>query len=92
MTSRRSEKKTVRELFGHKHRSAALDVQEPLALLSIYASRNNQIDKAPMWVCGGLYAQGRAYSSGHVIRDDLELWFDKPALEQWYKDRKIVAL
>lgn len=42
-----------------------------------------------MWVCGGLYPQGRAYSSGHVIRADIELWFDKPALEQWYKDRNI---
>jgi pectate disaccharide-lyase len=83
------EKKSVFELFGHKHRSAALDAQEPLALLSIYACRTGQCDKMPMWVCGGLYAQGRAYSTGHVIRDDLELWFDKPALEQWYKDRNI---
>jgi len=83
------EKKTVFELFGHKHRTAALDTQEPLALLSIYACRKGQFDKAPMWVCGGLYPQGRAYSSGHVIRADIELWFDKPALEQWYKDRNI---
>ena len=75
------EGKTVFELFGRKHRTAALDVQEPLALLSIYAAETGQFDKIPMWFCGGLYGGGRAFSSGYVVSHEFELWFDKPALE-----------
>ena len=81
------EGKSVAELLQDKHRTANLDAMEPLALLSIYAAQTGQYNFIPGWTAGGLYL--KVSSVGHIVSKEMQLWFDKPALKQFYKDANI---
>ncbi len=81
------EGKTVSELLQDSHRTANLDAMEPLALLSIYAAQTGQYNIIPGWTAGGLYL--KVSSVGHIVSKEMQLWFDKPALKQFYKDNNI---
>ena len=81
------EGKTVSELLQNSHRTANLDAMEPLALLSIYAAQTGQYNIMPSWTAGGLYL--KISSVGHIVSKEMQLWFDKPALKQFYKDNNI---
>ena len=81
------EGKTVAELLQDSHRTANLDAMEPLALLSIYAAQTGQFNIIPEWTAGGLYL--KVSSVGHIVSKEMQLWFDKPALIQFYKDSNI---
>ena len=81
------EGKSVAELLQDTHRTANLDAMEPLALLSIYAAQTAQYNIMPEWTAGGLYLQ--VSSVGHIVGKEIQLWFDKPALKQFYKDSNI---
>lgn len=75
------------EASGRKHKIASLDAMEPVALLSIYAAQTGQYNIMPEWYAGGLYL--RVGTMGHVVGMDLQLWFDKPALKEFYKKNNI---
>jgi len=79
--------KSLIEVMGEKHKIAALDAMEPLALLSIYAAQTGQYNSMPGWTAGGLYLM--VGSMGHIVGRELQLWFDKPALKQFYKSHNI---
>ena len=81
------EGKSVAELLQDTHRTANLDAMEPLALLSIYAAQTGRYDIMPGWTAGGLYL--KVSSVGHIVGKEMQLWFDKPALKQFYKDSNI---
>ena len=81
------EGKSVAELLQDTHKTANLDAMEPLALLSIYAAQTGQYDIIPCWTAGGLYL--KVSSVGHIVGKEIQLWFDKPALKQFYKDSNI---
>ena len=81
------EGKTVVELLQDEHKTANLDSMEPLALLSIYAAQTGQYNIIPGWTAGGLYL--KVSSVGHIVSKEMQLWFDKPALKQFYKDSNI---
>ena len=81
------EGKSVAELLQDTHRTANLDAMEPLALLSIYAAQTGRYDIMPEWTAGGLYL--KVSSVGHSVSKEMQLWFDKPALKQFYKDSNI---
>ena len=81
------EGKSVAELLQDSHRTANLDAMEPLALLSIYAAQTGQYNIMPEWTAGGLYL--KVSSVGHIVSKEMQLWFDKPALKQFYKDSHI---
>ena len=81
------EGKTVAELLQDSHKTANLDAMEPLALLSIYAAQTGQFYIMPEWTAGGLYL--KVSSVGHIVSKEMQLWFDKPALKQFYKDSNI---
>ncbi len=81
------EGKTVIELLHDKHRTANLDAMEPLALLSIYAAQRGQYNIIPGWTAGGLYL--KVNSVGHIVSKEMQLWFNKPALKQFYQDCNI---
>ncbi len=81
------EGKSVAELLQDTHRTANLDAMEPLALLSIYAAQTGQYHIIPEWTAGGLYL--KVSSVGHIVSKELQLWFDKPALKQFYNDSNI---
>ena len=81
------EGKKVYELLQDKHRTANLDAMEPLALLSIYAAQTGQFNLIPSWTAGGLYL--KVNSVGHIVSKEMQLWFDKPALQQFYEDCNI---
>ena len=81
------EGKTVAELLQDSHRTANLDAMEPLALLSIYAAQTGQFNIIPEWTAGGLYL--KVSSVGHIVSKEMQLWFDKPALKQFYMDSNI---
>ena len=81
------EGKSVAELLQDTHRTANLDAMEPLALLSIYAAQTRQYNIMPEWTAGGLYL--KVSSVGHIVGKEIQLWFDKPALKQFYKDNNI---
>ena len=81
------EGKSVAELLQDTHRTANLDAMEPLALLSIYAAQTGRYDIMPEWTAGGLYL--KVSSVGHTVSKEMQLWFDKPALKQFYKDNNI---
>ena len=81
------EGKSVAELLQDTHRTANLDAMEPLALLSIYAAQTGRYDIMPEWTAGGLYL--KVTSVGHIVSKEMQLWFDKPALKQFYKDSNI---
>ena len=81
------EGKSVIELLQDTHKTANLDVMEPLALLSIYAAQTGQYNIIPGWTAGGLYL--KVSSVGHIVGKEIQLWFDKPALKQFYKDNNI---
>ncbi len=81
------EGRTVAELLQDTHRTANLDAMEPLALLSIYAAQTGQYNILPGWTAGGLYL--KVSSVGHIVSKEMQLWFDKPALKQFYKDSNI---
>jgi pectate lyase len=81
------EGKSVAELLQDTHRTANLDAMEPLALLSIYAAQTGQYNIMPGWTAGGLYL--KVSSVSHIVSKEMQLWFDKPALKQFYKDANI---
>jgi hypothetical protein len=81
------EGKSVAALLQDTHRTANLDAMEPLALLSIYAAQTGRYDIMPGWTAGGLYL--KVSSVGHIVSKEMQLWFDKPALKQFYKDSNI---
>ncbi|MYA72888.1 hypothetical protein F4009_21320 [Candidatus Poribacteria bacterium] len=81
------EGKSVAELLQDTHRTANLDAMEPLALLSIYAAQTGQYNIMPEWTAGGLYL--KVSSVGHIVSKEMQLWFDKPALKQFYRDSHI---
>ncbi len=81
------EGKKVHELLQDKHRTANLDAMEPLALLSIYAAQTGQYNLIPSWTAGGLYL--KVNSVGHIVSKEMQLWFDKPGLKQFYEDCNI---
>ncbi len=81
------EGKTVSELLQDSHRTANLDAMEPLAILSIYAAQTGQYNIIPGWTAGGLYL--KVNSVGHIVSKEMQLWFDKPALKQFYQDINI---
>ena len=81
------EGKTVIEVLQDTHKTANLDAMEPLALLSIYAAQTGRYDIIPGWTAGGLYL--KVSSVGHIVGKEIQLWFDKPALKQFYKDNNI---
>lgn len=81
------EGKTVSELLQDNHKTANLDAMEPLALLSIYAAQTGQYNMIPDWTAGGLYL--KVSSVGHIVSKAMQLWFDKPALKQFYIDSNI---
>ncbi len=77
------EGKTVFELLNDNHKTANLDAMEPLALLNIYAAQTGQYNIMPEWTAGGLYL--KVNSVGHIVSKEMQLWFDKPALKQFYQ-------
>jgi len=81
------EGKSVIEILGDNHKIANLDSMEPLALLSIYAAQTGKYNIMPGWTAGGLYM--KVSSVGHILGKEIQLWFDKPALKQFYKDNNI---
>ena len=81
------EGKSVIELLQDTHKTANLDAMEPLALLSIYAAQTGQYNIIPGWTAGGLYL--KVSSVGHIVGKEIQLWFDKPALKQFYEDNNI---
>ena len=81
------EGKTVYELLQDSHNTANLDAMEPLALLCIYAAQTGKYNIMPEWTAGGLYL--KVSSVGHLVSKEMQLWFDKPALKQFYKDNNI---
>ena len=81
------EGRSVAELLQDTHKTANLDAMEPLALLSIYAAQTGQYNIMPEWTAGGLYL--KVSSVGHIVGKEMQLWFDKPALKQFYKDSNI---
>ncbi|HIA68552.1 TPA: hypothetical protein EYN98_21415 [Candidatus Poribacteria bacterium] len=81
------EGKSVIEILEDNHKTANLDSMEPLALLSVYAAQTGQYDIMPGWTAGGLYL--KVSSVGHIVGKEIQLWFDKPALKQFYKDNNI---
>jgi len=81
------EGKSVIEILGDNHKIANLDSMEPLALLSIYAAQTGKYNIMPSWTAGGLYM--KVSSVGHILGKEIQLWFDKPALKQFYKDNNI---
>lgn len=81
------EGKTVIEILQDTHKTANLDAMEPLALLSLYAAQTGRYDIMPGWTAGGLYL--KVSSVGHIVSKEMQLWFDKPALKQFYKDSNI---
>ena len=81
------EGKSVIEILGDNHKIANLDSMEPLALLSIYAAQTGKYNIMPGWTAGGLYL--KVSSVGHILGKEIQLWFDKPALKQFYKDNNI---
>ena len=81
------EGKTVSELLQDSHKTANLDAMEPLALLNIYAAQTGQYNIMPEWTAGGLYL--KVSSVGHIVSKEMQLWFDKPALKQFYKNNNI---
>ena len=81
------EGKSVIEILGDSHKTANLDSMEPLALLSIYAAQTGKYNIMPGWTAGGLYQ--KESSVGHILGKEIQLWFDKPALKQFYKDNNI---
>lgn len=81
------EGKSVIEILEDNHKTANLDSMEPLALLSVYAAQTGQYDIMPDWMAGGLYL--KVSSVGHIVGKEIQLWFDKPTLKQFYKDNNI---
>lgn len=81
------EGKSVIEILGDNHKIANLDSMEPLALLSVYAAQTGKYNIMPGWTAGGLYL--KVSSVGHILGKEIQLWFDKPALKQFYKDNNI---
>ena len=81
------EGKTVIEILQDNHKTANLDAMEPLAFLSIYAAQTGQYNIIPGWTAGGLYL--KVSSVGHIVSKEMQLWFDKPALKQFYNDCNI---
>ena len=81
------EGKTVNELLQDNHKTANLDAMEPLALLSIYAAQTGRYNIIPGWTAGGLYL--KVNSVGHIVSKEMQLWFNKPALKQFYNDNNI---
>ena len=81
------EGKSVIEILEDNHKTANLDSMEPLALLSVYAAQTGQYDIMPGWTAGGLYL--KVSSVGHIVGKEIQLWFDKPTLKQFYKDNNI---
>ena len=41
----------------------------------------------PGWTAGGLYL--KVSSVGHILGKEIQLWFDKPTLKQFYQDSNI---
>ncbi len=81
------EGKSVTEILGDSHKTANLDSMEPLALLNIYAAQTEQYNIMPSWTAGGLYL--KVSSVGHILGKEIQLWFDKLALRQFYQDNNI---
>ena len=81
------EGKSVIEILQDHHKTANLDSMEPLALLSICAAQTGQYNIMPGWTAGGLYL--KVSSVGHILGKEIQLWFDKPALKQFYQDSNI---
>ena len=81
------EGKTVIEILQAPHKTANLDAMEPLALLSLYAAQTQQYNIRPGWTAGGLYL--KVSSVGHIVGKEIQNWFDKPVLKQFYKDNNI---
>ncbi|MEC9054637.1 MAG: hypothetical protein VX633_04990, partial [Verrucomicrobiota bacterium] len=81
---------TVKELMREKFGSNQLDydrpkvvplnITEPLALLAIHGCRTGEFEKIPSWVSIGM--------AHHAVIREQEIWFDRPKLENYYKDRK----
>ncbi len=81
------EGKTVGEILEDTHKTANLDAMEPLALLSLYAAETGQHDCIPGWTAGGLYL--KVSSVGHIVGQEIQRWFDKPALRRFYEKHNI---
>ena len=81
------EGKSVIETLQDHHKTANLDSMEPLALLNICAAQTGQYNIMPGWTAGGLYL--KVSSVGHILGKEIQLWFDKPALKQFYQDSNI---
>ena len=81
------EGKSVIEILQDTHKTANLDAMKPLALLSIYTAQTGQYNIIPGWTAGGLYL--KVSSVGHIVGKEIQLWFDKPALKQFYEDNNI---
>ena len=81
------EGKSVIEILEDSHKTANLDSMEPLALLSVYAAQTGQYNIMPSWTAGGLYL--KVSSVGHILGKEIQLWFDKLALRQFYQDNNI---
>ena len=64
----------------------SLDVIDPLALLAVHACRTGQFYKVPQWLSGGQWGTGT--TCGHTIDSNLERWFDRAKLEDYYKKRR----
>ena len=64
----------------------SLDVIDPLALLAVHACRTGQFDKVPQWLSGGQWGTGT--TCGHTIDSNLERWFDRAKLEDYYQKRR----
>ena len=81
------EGKSVIEILQDHHKTANLDSMEPQALLNICAAQTGQYNIMPGWTAGGLYL--KVSSVGHILGKEIQLWFDKPALKQFYQDSNI---
>ena len=81
------EGQSVIEILQDSHKTANLDAMEPLALLSIYAAQTGQYDIMPAWTAGGLYL--KVSSVGHIVGKEIQLWFDKSGLRQFYENHNI---
>ena len=84
------EGKSVIEMLQDHHKTANLDSMEPLALLSICAAQTGQYNIRPGWTAGGLYL--KVCSVGHILGKEIQLWFDKPAIKQFYQDSNIECI
>ena len=79
-------KDMMREKFGSNQldydrpKVVPLNITEPLALLAIHGCRTGEFEKIPSWISIGM--------AHHAVMREQEIWFDRPKLENYYKDRK----